>query len=59
MFCRSWKRPGCTRKYRLGYHPEITTNQSSESKLFLNENTIMFVLVEIVERNNKKKNYHH
>ena len=27
MFCRSWKRPGCTRKYRLGYNPENTTNQ--------------------------------
>ena len=26
MFCRSWKRPGCTRKYRLGYNPENTTN---------------------------------
>ena len=25
MFCRSWKRPGCTRKYRLGYNPENTT----------------------------------
>ena len=23
--CRSWKRPGCTRKYRLGYNPENTT----------------------------------
>ena len=26
MFCRSWKRPGYTRKYRLGYNPENTTN---------------------------------
>ena len=26
MFCRSWKRLGCTRKYRLGYNPENTTN---------------------------------
>ena len=26
MFCRSWKRPGCTRKYRLGYNPKNTTN---------------------------------
>ena len=24
VFCRSWKRPGCTRKYRLGYNPENT-----------------------------------
>ena len=48
MFCRSWKRPGCTRKYRLGYNPENTTNQSTESKLLLNRNTIMFVFVEIV-----------
>ena len=54
MFCRSWKRPGCTRKYRLGYNPENTTNQSTESKSLLNRNTIMFVLVEIVVRNNQK-----
>ena len=25
-FCRSWKRPGCTRKYRFGHNPENTTN---------------------------------
>ena len=26
MFWYSWKRPGCTRKYRLGYNPENTKN---------------------------------
>ena len=26
VFCRSWKRPGCTRKYRLGYNPENPIN---------------------------------
>ena len=54
MFGRSWKRSGCTWKYRLGYNPENTTNQSTESKLLLNRNTIMLVLVEIVVRNNKE-----
>ena len=52
MFCRSWKKQDCTRKYRLGYNSENTTNESTESKLLLNINTIKFVLVEIVVRNN-------
>ena len=55
MFCRSWKRPGWTRKYRLGYNLKNTTNESTESKLLLNRNSIMLVLVEIVIRNNNKK----
>ena len=44
-------------KYRFGYNPENTTNWSTESKLLLNRNTIMFVLIEIVVRKIiKKKN---
>ena len=56
MFCRSWKRPGCTRKSKFGYNPENTTNKSTESKLLLSRNTIMFVLVEIIVRNNNDNN---